>query len=109
MTTAHERTRSVIQTRMFLRALCSTRRTAGVPADVRREALRLLTHYPDDVHVDQAAMAWPAMWAPVSPSGSDAPSYLELVVRLRELTGHTPGSAEGPIEHGTGVSRDEEA
>lgn len=103
MTTAHERTRSVIQTRMFLRALCSTQRTAGVPADVRREALRLLTHYPDDVHVDYAGMAWPEMWAPLSRSCADAPSYLALIVRLRELTGHSPGSAEGPIEHGAGV------
>jgi len=84
MTTPRERTRSVIQTRVFLRALCSPWGIGGVPADVRREALRLLTHYPDDSHLDLAAIAWPDVWAPLSPPRTDAPPYLELICRLRE-------------------------
>jgi len=106
MTTAHERTRSVIQTRQFLKALSSGLPAAGVPADVRREALRLLTHFPEDIHLDHAAIAWPQMWAPVSPPREGAPSYLELIVSLRELTGELPREADDGTGPGVQERRD---
>lgn len=110
MTTPHERTRSVIQTRLFLEALCATDHAADVSEEVRREALRLLRHYPDEVHVDHAAIAWPEMWSPPRlRRRSDPPSYIELIARLRELTGNTLASAEGSNEPGGGKTRDDDA
>ena len=44
MTTPHERTRSVIQTRDFLIELS---RDTSLPARLRRDAKFLLRHYPD--------------------------------------------------------------
>jgi hypothetical protein len=104
MTTSHERTRSAIQTRMLLEALCATARTAGIPEEIRREALRLLRHYPDGGHLDRAAIAWPEIWAPIRLRQSDTPSYVELIVRLRELTRNSLGGAQG-LEPGSVVPR----
>ncbi|GAB0078230.1 hypothetical protein TOC8171_36330 [Pseudomonas syringae] len=44
MTTPHERTRSVIQTRDFLIELS---RNTSLPDSIRRDARFLLRHYPD--------------------------------------------------------------
>jgi hypothetical protein len=49
MTMPNERTRAVLRTREFLQRLASPYVEGGikkVPAEVRKEALRLLKHYP---------------------------------------------------------------
>lgn len=83
MTTPDERTRSIVQTREFLRALCDSEQTSGVPDDVRREARRLLRHYPWDVHLDAAAVAWPDTWTPTRPVPGKTMSYAELIACVR--------------------------
>lgn len=108
MTTPHERARSFMQTRMFLLALCSSQSTAGGPADFRREALRLLTHFPDEVHLDHAAIAWPEVWARVGPPRPDAPSCLNLIVSLRELRRGGPRGADDGTGPDGQERRDEE-
>ena len=88
MTTPEERTQAVMQTKRFLERLCSNGSTSyEVPEEIRRTARRLLKHYPGGAHLDQAAVAWPGSWAGErrgqTPSQEHAPSYLELLARLR--------------------------
>lgn len=85
MTRPDERTRSVMQAREFLEALCVSEETPGVPDAIRREARRLLRHYPSAAHLDNAAVAWPQTWAPASKRHDDAPSYAELAASFRRL------------------------
>ena len=47
MTTLHERTRTILQTRDFLHDLLRGEYAPSVPDVVRNEAFRLLRHYPD--------------------------------------------------------------
>jgi len=54
-----------------------------MPEEVRREVRRLLRHYPDATHVEDAAVGWPDTWAMKWARPAGAPSYLELLVRLR--------------------------
>lgn len=110
MTTPHERTRSVIQTSLFLEALCARDHAADVSEEVPREALRLLRHYPDEVHVNHAAIAWSEMWShPRLRLSSNRPSYIELIAQLRELTRNTLASAEGRSEPLVERKRDDDA
>lgn len=84
MTTPDERTRAVLATRDFLQALTDPRRTPRTPSSVREMARVLLRHYPGHWHLDVAAMAWPSAWGAVGSGHKDAPTYLELLERLRE-------------------------
>jgi len=59
MTTPHERTRSVVQAREFLRELA---RSTDVSESVRTEARRLLRHYPSDGDLHLTALALPGWW-----------------------------------------------
>lgn len=59
MTMPCERTRSVVQAREFLRELMES---ADVPESVRREARRLLRHYPSDGDLRLTALALPGWW-----------------------------------------------
>lgn len=90
MATPEERTQAVVRTRAFLEQFCAVDRTRpAVPDWVRRTARGLLRHYPDVAHLDQAALAWPGTWAGErlgrAVKHERAPSYLELLARLREL------------------------
>lgn len=77
MTTLEERTRSVVQTREFLLALCCPARTPRVPNSIRREAECLLRHYPMPGDLDFVAAALPMWWAPgPGRPQSGAPSYI---------------------------------
>jgi len=60
MTMPNERTRSVVQAREFLQELMHS---ADLPESVRREARRLLRHYPSDEDLGLAASALPGWWA----------------------------------------------
>lgn len=84
MTLPEERTRAVLQARFFLQQLCDNERTPGVPESVRREARRLLRHYPDAGHLHSAAVAWPSIWSQTCPEpGHAPPSYVDLLAQVR--------------------------
>lgn len=83
MTMPNERTRSVVQTREFLRGLFDPEHFSSVPDDVRRQAKHLLRHNPWDAHIDAAAVAWPYTWAPTNKETGKAPSYANLMASLR--------------------------
>ena len=84
MTLPDERARAVAQTRDFLRSLCDAESSPDVPAAVRDEARRLLRHYPDDHHLDAAAVAWPDHWkTTASQQVPSPPSYKDLMDLFR--------------------------
>ena len=58
-------TRTVLQTREFLLELQAPTKSSGVPENVRKEARRLLRHYPDAWHLDAAHRGLPDWWVPV--------------------------------------------
>lgn len=70
MTMPDERSRAVMQTKAFLLELQDSTKTPGVPEDVRKEAHRLLRHYPSPWHLDSAHRGAPDLWGPV-PDGMD--------------------------------------
>ncbi|WP_260428959.1 BPSL0761 family protein [Burkholderia cepacia] len=61
MTTAHERTNAVTETRRFLQMLASDDSCAN-NCDLGAEAVRLLRYYPLDVDLDVSAAALPNLW-----------------------------------------------
>ena len=65
MTMPTERTRAVMQTKAFLLELQNPTKSPGVPESVRKEAHRLLRHYPNAWHVDSAHNGAPDLWGPV--------------------------------------------
>lgn len=94
MTLPEERTRAVVETREFLRALCDSERTPGVPTTVRERARDLLRHYPEDHYLDAAAAAWPGHWeATASEKRTSAPSYKDLMDRFRVVRTDAEGQA----------------
>lgn len=62
VTTPHQRTRSVLQTRRFLSKLISADAWPGVPREVQDEARRLLYHYPETWHLSRLHERLPADW-----------------------------------------------
>lgn len=54
MTLPNERTRSVVQTREFLVSLLDPKKTPRVPSQVRKQAARLLRHYPSGLDMEEA-------------------------------------------------------
>jgi hypothetical protein len=81
MTTPRERTLAVLQARKFLRQLGAR---TDVPEDVRREADRLLRHYPGSVHIGYAAVSWPMHFGHEHPEHEPpTPSYLQLLAHVR--------------------------
>ena len=55
MTLPNERTRSIRNTRNFLRDLLDPKKTPKVPKAVRKEAYWCLRHFPSDFEMDYAA------------------------------------------------------
>lgn len=72
MTTPDERTRTVMQARQFLQELAWSAADAGIPEPVRREAVRLLRHYPGGSEMDLAHMALPQWFGEVPGRRGDA-------------------------------------
>ncbi|MCW3699595.1 BPSL0761 family protein [Burkholderia cenocepacia] len=68
MTTAHERTKAVVETRNYLQILASDINCAK-KCDLGAEAVRLLRHYPLDVDLDVSAAALPNVWSPAARHG----------------------------------------
>lgn len=67
MTTPDERRRTIVQTGAFLKEL---RGDDALPENVRREAHRLLRHYPSLREIDQLAKASAGAWGG-SPLGAE--------------------------------------
>ena len=79
MTMPDERTRSLVQTREFLQELVDSERTPGVPEAVRRQAHRLLRHYPLDMHVDLLSAALPNWFAPTAPRAHGTGNIVDML------------------------------
>lgn len=62
MTLPNERTRAIVNTRNFLYDLADPKKTPRVPKAVRQEALRVLKHYPWNLHLDITAAVMPDIW-----------------------------------------------
>lgn len=62
MTTAYERTKSVIETREFLQMLASSGDLAS-RNHVQSVAVCLLRHYPLNIDLEVSAVALPGVWA----------------------------------------------
>ena len=54
MTTPAERTRAIKEAELFLLRLADSFRTPKIPAEIRREALAVLRHYPSDYYMTKA-------------------------------------------------------
>jgi hypothetical protein len=59
MTLPDERYRAVIQTAKFLQALSYSSETKRIPLAIRKEARRLLRHYPTEWDMDRASNSVP--------------------------------------------------
>lgn len=59
MTMPAERTRAILQTRQFLQSLSTGDWETELPVEVRREAQRLLRHFPSASDVELAHLALP--------------------------------------------------
>lgn len=68
MTMPCERTRAVQYTREFLLRLCNPKETPRVPREVRRQASRLLRHYPGTFYLGEAAKHAPDVFGPAHPT-----------------------------------------
>jgi hypothetical protein len=53
MTIPIERSRSIRQTREFLRALLDPKKTPKIPSKIRQEAYWCLRHFPSDLDINQ--------------------------------------------------------
>ena len=69
MTMPHERTRAVLQAREFLQELAAGEWPYTLPLDVRREAQRLLRHFPRANDMELAHLALPTWFGPTRPAG----------------------------------------
>jgi len=65
VTMPDERTRAILQTKDFLVELLSPGKEPGVPDTVRREAHRLLRHYPGLMELDLAHKVLPMLFGEV--------------------------------------------
>ena len=67
MTVPFERTRALIETKIFLLKLVDTKRLPRVPKSVRQHAEYLLRHYPSYEDIELAHKALPECYGPVPP------------------------------------------
>ena len=63
MTTPFERTRAVVETRIFLEQLSSGRLPSTSLKDLQGVADALLRHYPDETNLRLSAQVLPFLWA----------------------------------------------
>jgi len=62
MTLSNERYAAINSTRMFLISLMNPKVTPRVPASIRKEARRLLKHYPDKVIMEIVSKEAPKLF-----------------------------------------------
>ena len=62
MTLNYERYLAMKSTRRFLMALMNPKDTPKVPLKIRKEARRLLKHYPEEYHMDTVAKDCPTIF-----------------------------------------------
>lgn len=66
LTTPHERTRSVLQTRHFLGRLMLSDGWPELPREIQDEARRLLRHFPEAWHLSKVHQRVPEEWGAVA-------------------------------------------
>ena len=71
MTIPTERTRAVLCTRQFLRALLDPKQTPKVPRAIRKWAYRCLRHYPHTYDLVESAGKVPRVWGEVDKEDLD--------------------------------------
>lgn len=64
MTIPYERTRAVLQTKLFLEELQDPRKTPGISEEIRYRAKALLRHYPEYYHLREAHRVLPVYFGP---------------------------------------------
>jgi hypothetical protein len=67
MTTPFERTRALVSTRELLQEMLETNLPQNVPSYFRRQANRLLEHYPSLAEIEAAHNSNPEIFGPVPP------------------------------------------
>lgn len=70
MTMPHERTRAVLQAREFLPELATGEWPCALPLGIRREAQRLLRHFPRENDMELAHLALPTWFGPTRAAGA---------------------------------------
>jgi hypothetical protein len=68
MTTSFERTRTLVEARVFLQDLLSDGKYPGVPAEVRSKADALLRHFPEQMDLRLLHSTLPMFYDPPGPS-----------------------------------------
>lgn len=63
MTLPNERTRAVKYAQEFMRSLLDPKQTPRVPKAIRKEAYRVLRHFPNTLDISQAAEKLPNVFA----------------------------------------------
>jgi hypothetical protein len=67
VTIPFERTRALIETKLFLEQLLDSKESPRVPAWARERARKLLRHYPTYSTIELAHKALPHLYGPVPP------------------------------------------
>lgn len=62
MTIPEERTRAIKEAERFLLKIADSFRTPRIPSEIRREALSVLRHYPNDYHMAKAVQKAPEIF-----------------------------------------------
>jgi hypothetical protein len=62
MTVPSERSRAVLKAYKFLLSLLDPKKTPRVPKDIRKEAGRILKHYPGEFYIEQSSKHLPEFW-----------------------------------------------
>ncbi len=117
MTTPHERTKAVTDTRELLRTLASAHEIT-IGGLVQTVAPRLLRHYPLDIDLDVSAAALPEIWAAPKPGRAqqqpqtikEAPSAGAVLTRAaikeKMMTSRRPVPDDFPRDQAPGLLPD---
>ena len=87
MTLPFERTRAMLDVRLFLREMTDPALTPRVPRAMRGRAASLLKHFPTNADIKQAHQALPDCFGAVPPFRTRAELAAELVHKSKSLEG----------------------
>ncbi|ABM39906.1 BPSL0761 family protein [Polaromonas naphthalenivorans] len=87
MTLPFERTRAMLDVRLFLRELTDPRLTPRIPRALRGKAASLLKHFPTNADMDRAHQALPDCFGPVPPFRIRAELAAEAAPKNKLLAG----------------------
>ena len=87
MTVPFERTRSLMETKLFLLELMDPKVTPRVPRAVRGKAKSLLKHFPTAHEIERAHKALPDVFGPVPSFRAQGEAAVEAERKARQLRG----------------------